>query len=219
VRRPPAHPEQQTGGAEGGPGGDPPPGVLATAIAPRLVVQPGRDARRSSANVRLSAAAQVQAAGPFVLDGLPGTTPAGHLPWSVVGRAFGACCFAGKLRSPAPPTGEPRSSGPWAPATPTSMGTSTPTAFPAPQMAYPSVPTHPHLSSSVPPGGPVGRKHRGRRAPLGGVVRTGRVVRFARLIQRPVRVLGGPSARAAYGGNLSLSWLPRRVGIVAPSSR
>jgi hypothetical protein len=30
------------------------------------------------------------------------------------------------------------------------------------------------------------------------------VVRFARLIHRPVRVLGGPAARAASGGNLSL---------------
>jgi hypothetical protein len=37
------------------------------------------------------------------------------------------------------------------------------------------------------------------------------VVRFARLMQRRGRVLGGPSARAASGGNLSLPWLPRRV--------
>jgi hypothetical protein len=36
-----------------------------------------------------------------------------------------------------------------------------------------------------------------------GMERTGRKVRFARLIQRPVRVLGVPSARAAFGGNLS----------------
>jgi hypothetical protein len=35
------------------------------------------------------------------------------------------------------------------------------------------------------------------------VERPRRVVRFARLI-RPVRVLGGPSVRAAFGGNLSL---------------
>jgi hypothetical protein len=34
--------------------------------------------------------------------------------------------------------------------------------------------------------------------------------RFARLIHRPGRVLGGPSARAACGGCLSLPWLPRR---------
>jgi hypothetical protein len=39
-------------------------------------------------------------------------------------------------------------------------------------------------------------------APLGGVERPGRVVRFARLIHRPVRVLGGPAVRAASGGNL-----------------
>jgi hypothetical protein len=43
-------------------------------------------------------------------------------------------------------------------------------------------------------------------------------MRFARLIQRPVRVLGGPSARAACGGHLSLPWLPTRVvaGEAAP---
>jgi hypothetical protein len=48
-------------------------------------------------------------------------------------------------------------------------------------------------------------------APFGGVVRPRRVVRFARLIHRRVRVLGGPSVRAASGGNLSLPWLPHRV--------
>jgi hypothetical protein len=36
-------------------------------------------------------------------------------------------------------------------------------------------------------------------------------VRFARLIDRPVRVLGGPAVRAACGGNLSLPWLPLTV--------
>jgi hypothetical protein len=38
------------------------------------------------------------------------------------------------------------------------------------------------------------------------VERPRRVVRFARLIQRRGRDLGGPSARAAFGGNLSLTW-------------
>jgi hypothetical protein len=38
-------------------------------------------------------------------------------------------------------------------------------------------------------------------APLGGVERPRRKERFARLIQRCVRVLGGPSVRAASGGN------------------
>jgi len=49
------------------------------------------------------ATAQVQAVKPFALDGLPGTTPAGHWRWSGVERAEGACCFAGKLRSTAGP--------------------------------------------------------------------------------------------------------------------
>jgi hypothetical protein len=43
------------------------------------------------------------------------------------------------------------------------------------------------------------------------VERPGRVVRFARLIHRPVRVLGGPAVRAASGGHLSLTWLPLTV--------
>jgi hypothetical protein len=34
-----------------------------------------------------------------------------------------------------------------------------------------------------------------------------RVVRFARLIHRRGRVLGGPAVRAAFGGSLSLPWL------------
>jgi hypothetical protein len=41
--------------------------------------------------------------------------------------------------------------------------------------------------------------------PLGGVVR------FARLMHRRVRDLGGPTVRAAFGGNQSLAWLPRKV--------
>jgi hypothetical protein len=37
-----------------------------------------------------------------VLDGLPGDPDSpGHGRRRVRGRAFGACCFAGKLRSPA----------------------------------------------------------------------------------------------------------------------
>ena len=86
---------------EGVRGEAPPPGLLATRLAGRLVVPAGRDARPSRANVRHPAAAQLPTAQPFVLDGLPGTTP--RRPRSVAGRgrAFGACCFAGKLRSPA----------------------------------------------------------------------------------------------------------------------
>jgi hypothetical protein len=47
--------------------------------------------------------------------------------------------------------------------------------------------------------------------PFGGVVRPRREVRFARLIHRRGRVLGGPAVRAACGGSLSLTWLPRTV--------
>jgi hypothetical protein len=42
------------------------------------------------------------------------------------------------------------------------------------------------------------------RPPLGGVERPRRAVRFARLIHRRVRDLGGPPVRAASGGRLSL---------------
>jgi hypothetical protein len=48
-------------------------------------------------------------------------------------------------------------------------------------------------------------------APLGGVERPRRKVRFARLIHRRGRDLGGPLVRAADGGNLSGRWPPRRV--------
>jgi len=41
------------------------------------------------------------------------------------------------------------------------------------------------------------------------------VVRFARLIHRPVRVVGGPAVRTACGDSLSLTWLPHNV--VEPS--
>jgi hypothetical protein len=48
-------------------------------------------------------------------------------------------------------------------------------------------------------------------APLGGVERPCRVVRFARLIHRPGRDLGGPAVRAAYGGSPMPATLPRNV--------
>jgi hypothetical protein len=66
-----------------------------------------------------------------------------------------------------------------------------------------------HLRTPSPPGGRITAGH----APRGGVERPRRVVRFARLIHRRVGVLGGPSARAACGGNVSLPWLPGRAGL------
>jgi hypothetical protein len=104
-----------------------PPGLLATGLAGRLVAPAGRDARPSRANVRHPAAAQVRTVQPFVLDGLPGTPPCRPRSVAGRGRAFGACCFAGKLRSPAGPALAALGRGGL---TPTSFPTSTPTSFP-----------------------------------------------------------------------------------------
>jgi hypothetical protein len=69
---------------EGVPGGGPSPRRTGHRDRPGLVVQLGQDARRSSANVRHPATAQVRTVQPFALDGPPGTTPASHSPWWVV---------------------------------------------------------------------------------------------------------------------------------------
>ena len=76
---------------------------------------------------------------------------------------FGASCFAGKLRSP----GGPRHSQPW------------------PGMDLPLIPTH---ATGVPLAWPEDCSRWS--GPPRGVERPGRKERFARLIQRPVRVLG-----------------------------
>jgi hypothetical protein len=116
-------------GRRGGPGEVPPPGLLANRLARGAVVLAGRAARPSRANVRHPAVAQLPMARPFVLDGLPGTTP--RRPRSVAGegRAFGACCFAGCGPSPpyAGPYAEPYA-GPFAghPRTPRRLGGSFP---------------------------------------------------------------------------------------------
>jgi hypothetical protein len=86
-------------------GGFLPPGLAAGLHAKSGVVQLGRDACGSSANVRHPPPRQVHMAWPFVLVRPPGATPAGHRPWRGGVRAFGVRCFAGKLRSPACPSG------------------------------------------------------------------------------------------------------------------
>jgi hypothetical protein len=40
-------------------------------------------------------------------------------------------------------------------------------------------------------------------------------MRFARLIHRPLRVLGGTALRTASGGNLKPPWSPRKVALLA----
>jgi hypothetical protein len=126
------------------------------------------------------------------LGGAACPAPGSPRPRSVAGegRAFGACCFAGKLRSPAPLTGgRPHPAGLGA-ATPTAIPTSIPTAFPAPPMAYPPHRLEAESLLVMPPHGEwCGQAER---------------MRFARLIDRPVRILGGPAVRDACGGNLRL---------------
>jgi hypothetical protein len=103
------------------------------------------------------------------------------------GRAFGACCIAGKLRSPAGPS-------------------------PSPPVAKAPDPTSfPTRRGGVPLASLAERISAGQWPPCGGVERPGRAVRFARLIHRPVRVLGGPAVRAACGGDQMPTASPRRV--------
>src|SRR5215218_2122660 len=140
-----------------------PPGVLATRLAERLVVQLGRDARRSRANVRHPAAAQVPTAQPFVLDGLPGTPACRPRSVAGEGRAFGACCFAGKLRSPAGPALAALGRGRLDPYV---IPYVNPYVIPyAQEWRTPGYGSPMHMSNSVPFVGPVGRKNRGRLAP------------------------------------------------------
>jgi hypothetical protein len=110
------------------------PGLLATRLAGRLVVPVGRDARRSGANVRYPAAAQVEARMPFALDGLPGPRPAGHGRWqgedAPSARAVSLASSAALLNAP----GDSAYPARWRVAAPTSFSTSfstsTPTSFP-----------------------------------------------------------------------------------------
>jgi len=64
---------------------------------------------------------------------------------------------------------------------------------------------HPRTPSRLEGGVTAGR------APRGEWSGQAEWMRFARLIHRPVRVLGGPAVLAAGGGNLILPWPPHRV--------
>jgi hypothetical protein len=186
--------------------------MLAARLAGRLVVSAGRDARPSRANVRHPAAAQLQAAYPFVLDGLPGTTPRRPRSVAVRGRAFGACCFAGKLRSPAQPTerrGAPGRARGRRPLRWTLRRTLRWTLRTPP--AYPTLDGQGYLRWSCPRGGPVGRKNRGRLAPLrgSGAARPNGALRAidSSACPRSWRTAGPRRLRR----HLSLPWLPRTV--------
>src|SRR5215211_5895016 len=79
--------------------------------------------------------------------------------------------------------------------------------------------SRPHLPTLPDAGGQVRREGRRRcrriaeLAPLEGVERPRRVVRFARLIHQPVRVLGVPSVRAASGGSLKPALVATKGGV------
>jgi hypothetical protein len=113
----------------GGPGeSSPRPGCAM--LARGLVVQLGRamhggQARMSDSPPRRRSRRSSHSR----LTACPATPPAGHWRWSVVGCAFGACCFAGKLRSPAGSGPVP----PW-------PRPSTPTLDPTPATRVPPVP-------------------------------------------------------------------------------
>jgi hypothetical protein len=125
------------------------------------------------------------------LTAWPAAPPAGHLRWSMVGRAFGACCFASKLRSPAVRTGrrphpaQLRDLDPY--------GSPYVNAYGIP-CAADGVPHSSPLTgispAQAPFGGPVGRKEHGRLAPLRG------------------------SGAAAPSGCASRDWSMRRVRVL-----
>jgi hypothetical protein len=133
------------------------------------------------------------------LTGTPAS--AGRRSRSVAGwgRAFGACCFAGKLRSLVIRPGRPLG------------GRLDPYVIP-----YVNLYVIPYAQGWRTPG-LGGRAHLSSSVPLGGVERPRRAVRFARLTHRRVRVLGGPAVRAACGGNLACPALLRRVVRHGPS--
>src|SRR5918999_1643079 len=167
-----------------------PPGLLAPRIARGGVVQLGRDARPSRANVRHPAVAQAPTAQPFALDGLPGITVRRLRSVAGRGRAFGACCFAGKLRSPAGPAREP----PW-PRPSDTYASEYASPYASPYAGHPRTPSPSGsriTAGHAPSWGQSAAKTAADWPPSGGVERPGRKVRFARLIHRPVRVLGGP---------------------------
>jgi hypothetical protein len=109
-------------------------------------------------------------------------------PQSVAGRgrAFGACCFAGKLRSPALRTGRRGLPGPLESRRPLRHSLRAGGAYP--WLRWPSA----SVLVSAPSWGQSAAETAADWTPSGGVERPRRVVRFARLIHRRGRDLGGP---------------------------
>jgi hypothetical protein len=160
---------------------------------------PGKDAARGLAAALLAPRLVVQV-------GRRGGAQArwdGRARWLLAvpggGRTFGAWCFAGELRSPAGPGLD-------------QPFRQDPTLIPTRATRVPPRRLDGGSPLVMPPRG-ASRPHKPRPTGPPQGERSGQAerMRFARLIQRPVRVLGGPAVRAAFGGNLSLSCLPPRV--------
>jgi hypothetical protein len=99
----------------------------------------------------------------IALDRDPVQPPARRPQWVAgEGRAFGACCFAGKLRSPAHASGDAATRPVFRAAAPTSFPTSIPTSFPTRWGCVPMVSLADRISAGHSPFvGPVSRKNRG----------------------------------------------------------
>jgi hypothetical protein len=82
-------------------------------------------------------------------------------------------------------------------------------------MAYPTRPACRICAGHAPSGGQSAAKTAADWPPSGEWCGQAERMRFARLIYRPVRVLGGPAARAAYGGNQSLPLVLLNVALAA----
>jgi hypothetical protein len=163
-----------------------PPGVLATLIAPRLVVQTGH---RWPA-VKRECPVPRHIAGPHGashsrLTARPAPRPPTTRRGRVMGRAFGACCFAGKLRSPARPPGDGACLAQLPGLDPYVNGYVNPYVIP-------------YALGCVPPAS-VAEAICAAQMPFGGMERPRRKERVARLIQRRGRALWPAIGRRRLG--------------------
>jgi hypothetical protein len=166
----------------------------------------------------------------IALDRDPGQ-PLARRPRSVAGwgRAFGACCFAGKLRSPAgsgPGTTLAEAVDPYA--------SRYASPYASPYAGHPRTPSPSGgriTAGHAPVGGPVGRKNRGRLAPLrgsgaaapGGALRaidpsarprswrTCGPRRLRRQSQRAVVATQSDRYEQAVGADADPHWIPMRL--------
>jgi len=159
----------------------------------RRGAMPGRQGRMSGTPPPRSSSRRAHSS----LTACQGLRCAGYGRWRG-GRAFGAYCFAGKLRSPAPLTRRPGSPGQLRGLDPYASPYASRYASPyAGHLRTPSPPGRGITAGHAPSWGQSAAKTAADWPPSGGVERPRRVVRFARLIHRRGRVLGGPAVRAA----------------------